>query len=106
MTNIINTSPATFQQDVLNNDGLVLVDFYAQWCGPCKALGPILNSLAEQNPNLKIVKVDADEAQDLMSQYGVRGIPTLLLFKSGQVIATKVGAEPLPQLTQFINQTD
>ncbi len=104
MTKVIHEKPNNFNEQVLNIDGEVLVDFYADWCSPCKALSPILYTLTQEKPKLSITKINADEAQSLMSEYGVRGFPTLRLFHKGQLVASKVGAAPLPELRKFVAQ--
>ena len=81
-----------FEAEVLKNKGTVLVDFFATWCGPCKMTGPIIDELAEEVKNVKFVKVDVDQNQELSSQYQVFSIPTFLIFKDGQVISQFVGA--------------
>ena len=103
MSNVKEISAVEFAEKVEAHSGFVLVDFFAEWCGPCKMIAPIVDEIAASFTELKVVKVDADKAQGLMSQFGIRGIPTLLLFKDGKVIATKVGALSLPQLRDFIN---
>ena len=101
---IVNTTDAQFEEDVLNADGLVLVDYLAPWCGPCKMIAPILDELAgEYEGKVKIVKVNVDDNPATAQKFGVRGIPTLSLFKSGQVAATKVGALAKSQLTAFLD---
>ena len=90
---ISHVSDSTFESDVLGADGPVLVDFWAEWCGPCKQIAPALEALAgELNGRLTIAKLNIDENPTTPSKYGVRGIPTLILFKGGQIAATKVGA--------------
>jgi thioredoxin 1 len=94
---------ASFEQDVLKSDKPVLVDFWAEWCGPCKQIAPSLEALAEElGERVQIVKLNIDENTKAPGQYGVRGIPTLILFKNGQVAATKVGAAPKSQLSQWL----
>lgn len=94
----------TFEDVVLKSDLPVLVDFWAEWCGPCKMIAPILNEIAQEYPGqLKVVKVNIDEAPKTPQQYGVRGIPTLMIFKDGEVVATRVGAMSKAELLSFIN---
>lgn len=82
-----------FEVEVLKNKGIVLVDFFATWCGPCKMTGPIIDQLAEEVKNVKFVKVDVDQNQELSSQYQIFSIPTFLIFKNGQVVGQFVGAQ-------------
>lgn len=97
-------SDSSFEADVLQADGLVLVDFWAEWCGPCKMIGPVLEELAgEMGDKVRIVKMNVDENPRVPSQYGIRSIPTLILFKNGQVVAQKVGALPKAQMAQWIH---
>lgn len=101
---IVHVSDATFEEEVLKAEGAVLVDFWAPWCGPCKMIAPVLDDIApEYAGKLKIVKVNVDDNQAVPGQYGVRGIPTLMIFKDGQNIATKVGALAKGQLVAFID---
>ncbi|MFO1391815.1 MAG: thioredoxin TrxA [Agitococcus sp.] len=101
---IVNTTDAQFEEEVLNADSLVLVDYWAPWCGPCKMIAPILDDLAgEYEGKVKIVKVNVDENPATAQKFGVKGIPTLSLFKGGQVVATKVGALAKSQLTAFLD---
>ena len=101
---IIHTSDDAFEQDVLQSQLPVLVDYWAEWCGPCKMIAPILDDISKENANrLKIAKLNIDDNQQTPPKYGIRGIPTLMLFKNGNVEATKVGALSKSQLTAFID---
>jgi thioredoxin 1 len=94
----------TFEPEVLQADKPVLVDYWAEWCGPCKMIAPILDDVARQyEGKLKIAKLNIDQNQATPDKYGIRGIPTLMLFKNGNVAATKVGALSKSQLTAFID---
>lgn len=96
-------SDASFQSDVIESGRPVLVDFWAEWCGPCKMIGPALEEISEELADkLDIVKINIDENPDAPTKYGVRGIPTMILFKGGQIAATKVGAAPKSQLKGWI----
>lgn len=102
--NIVHLSDDTFEQEVLKDDGPVLVDYWAEWCGPCKMIAPILDEIAEEyKGKIKVAKLNIDENPATPPKYGIRGIPTLMLFKSGNVEATKVGAVSKSQLTAFID---
>jgi thioredoxin 1 len=103
---ITHTSDAAFQKDVLESDTPVLLDFWAEWCGPCKSIAPALDELAEQyDGKVKIVKINIDQNQQTPRQYGVRGIPTLMVFKDGKVANTQIGAVNKGQLDQFIQKS-
>jgi thioredoxin 1 len=102
--NIIHLSDATFEEQVLQAQLPVLVDYWAEWCGPCKMIGPILEEIsAEYADRLTIAKLNIDDNQQTPPKYGIRGIPTLMLFKNGNVEATKVGALSKSQLMAFID---
>src|SRR3990167_7063013 len=101
---ITNVTDASFEQDVLKAEGAVLVDYWAEWCGPCKMIAPVLEEIAQTyQGKLKVCKLNIDENQDTPPKYGVRGIPTLMLFKDGNVEATKVGALSKSQLAAFLD---
>ena len=102
---IKHISDASFEADVLQADKPVLVDYWAEWCGPCKMLAPILDEVsASYKDKLQVTKMNVDENRDIPAKFGIRGIPTLMLFKDGQLAATKVGAMSKAQLTAFIDQ--
>jgi thioredoxin 1 len=100
---IVHTTDATFSQDVLKSDKPVLLDFWAEWCGPCKMIAPILDEIAaEYHERIKIAKLNIDENPQTPPKFGIRGIPTLILFKNGSVEAQKVGAVSKSQLSAFL----
>ena len=102
---IVHVTDATFDEEVLNSERPVLVDFWAEWCGPCKMIAPVLDEIAgEYAGKLKVAKVDVDANPDIPPKFGIRGIPTLIVFKGGNAEATKVGALSKSQLTEFIQE--
>ena len=82
---------ATFENEVIKAEGTALVDFYATWCGPCKIMSPVIDEIADENPSVKVCKVDVDEARDIAIQFGIMSIPTVMVFKNGEVTKTFVG---------------
>ena len=101
---ILHVSDASFEEDVLKASGPVLVDYWAEWCGPCKMIAPILDEVAEEyDGRLSVAKLNIDENEATPPKFGIRGIPTLMLFKDGSVVATKVGALAKSQLQSFID---
>ena len=102
---IKHVSDASFESDVLQSKHPVLVDYWAEWCGPCKMIAPVLDEVAgTYQGKLQVAKMNVDENRDIPAKFGIRGIPTLMLFKDGQLAATKVGAMSKAQLTAFIDQ--
>jgi thioredoxin 1 len=104
MSDIKYVSDSSFEQDVLKSDTPVLVDYWAEWCGPCRMIAPILDEVSkEYGGKIAVAKLNVDENQSTPAKYGIRGIPTLMLFKNGAVVGTKVGALSKSQLTAFID---
>jgi thioredoxin 1 len=101
---IVHVTDDSFEQEVLQSANPVLVDYWADWCGPCKMIAPVLDEIAEEyEGKIRIAKLNIDQNPDTPPRYGIRGIPTLMLFKQGEVEATKVGAVSKSQLTAFID---
>jgi thioredoxin 1 len=101
---IVHISDDTFEEQVLKSDRPVLIDYWAEWCGPCKMIAPVLDEIAEEYADrVTVAKLNIDENPETPPKYGIRGIPTLMLFKDGNVEATKVGAVSKSQLTAFID---
>ncbi|MBD83650.1 MAG: thiol reductase thioredoxin [Acidiferrobacteraceae bacterium] len=102
--NIIHVSDDSFEQEVLQSEMPVLIDYWAEWCGPCKMIAPVLDEVAgEYADKIRVAKLNIDENPATPPKYGIRGIPTLMLFKNGEVEATKVGAVSKAQLTAFLD---
>ena len=105
MANTFDVTDETFEAEVLKATTPVLVDFWAEWCGPCKAIAPLIDNIATQyDGKLKVAKVNVDNGGDTAAQYGVRGIPTLILFKDGELLATMIGATTKEKIEEFLQQ--
>ena len=103
---IVHISDESFEEEVLQSERPVLIDYWAEWCGPCKMIAPVLDEIAtEYSDRLKVVKLNIDDNPKTPPKYGIRGIPTLMVFKNGQVEATKVGAVSKAQLTAFLDDS-
>jgi len=101
MSNVIHANATEFQ-DIISNNEVVFVDFFATWCGPCKMLAPSIDKLAEEHPEVKVIKVDVDQENALAMQFGVQSIPTLITFKNGQPVAKQLGFIPYEALENMI----
>ena len=99
---VIDVKTADFETEVLKSDKTVLVDFWAVWCGPCRMLSPVVDQVAEENPNIKVCKVNVNEEQQLAIKYGVMSIPTLLVFKGGELVNQSVGVIPKEEVLNLI----
>jgi thioredoxin 1 len=97
-----SVTEATFQDEVLASETPVIVDFWAEWCGPCHAVAPVLDRIVEEHEGVKLVKVNIDEEQGLAARYGVASIPTMILFKAGEPSAAAIGAQPKPMLEKAL----
>ena len=102
---IINVSSSNFDEQVVKNETPVLVDFWAEWCGPCKSIAPVLEAIANDREDVVIAKVNIDESQDLAVKFAIRSIPSLLIFKYGKVVGQKVGACSKSQIEEFITSS-
>lgn len=95
---VLHITKDNFEEEVLNSEGTVLVDFWATWCGPCKMLAPILDEVAAERPDVKVCKIDVDEQPELASRYGIMSIPTLMVVKEGSIVSQSTGARPKAQI--------
>jgi len=104
MSEVLPITDSEFDSEVVRNEGIVIVDFYADWCGPCKQMAPLLDELASKDLGVIIRKLDVDNNPSSAEKYGIRGIPTLLFFKEGKVITSKVGLQSLDTLIEIIKE--
>lgn len=100
---VVTITQQNFEQEVLKSDKPVLIDFWAEWCGPCRMVSPIVDEIGVETPGVKVGKVNVDEQQALAMQYGVRSIPTLIVFKDGKIAKTAVGARPKAAILQMLD---
>ena len=98
----ISVNKSNFNQEVLNSDKPVLMDFWAPWCGPCRMVVPLVEEIAEERPDIKVVKINVDEEQELAMRFGVMSIPTLVVMKNGQVVNQAIGARPKAQILAML----
>ena len=104
MSNVLHVTDANFEAEVEKHDGLAIVDFWATWCGPCRMIAPALEEIAEQlGDKVKIVKLNVDENPNVAAKYGIMSIPTLMMFKNGEIASRQVGAAPKQKLAQWIS---
>lgn len=101
---VAEISAEQFTQEVAQAEGKILIDFYAPWCAPCKMIAPVVEQIAQEHSDIKVLKINADNSQALMAKFGIRGIPTLLLMNNGERVATQVGAVSVSQVKNFISQ--
>ncbi|MCJ8295079.1 MAG: thioredoxin [Colwellia sp.] len=101
---VTEISAEQFTQEVVQAEGKVLIDFYAPWCAPCKMLAPVVEQIAQEHADIRVIKINADNSQALMAKFGIRGIPTLLLMNNGELVATQVGAASVSQVKQFVQK--
>ena len=99
---VVTVTAGNFDQEVLQSTETVLVDFWASWCGPCKMLSPVVDQIADENPDIKVGKINVDDEMELAGEYGVASIPTLLIFKNGEVAAQSIGFKPMPALKAWV----
>lgn len=99
---IIKLNKTNFKQEIMNRKGVALVDFYADWCGPCKMVSPIINEIAEERSDILVGKVDVDQSPELAAEFGVMSIPTLIIFKDGEVISETVGYRPKQEILSML----
>lgn len=99
---VINVTTTNFQKEVMESEKIVLLDFWAPWCGPCRMLGPIVESIAEEYPDVKVCKVNVDEEGDLAQQFGVMSIPAVFVLENGKIINQSVGVKPKQQLLEML----
>jgi thioredoxin 1 len=104
LINVEEVLAENFSQQVEQAKGKVLIDFYALWCAPCKMIGPVVEQIAQEHQDIKVIKINADNSQELMTKLGIRGIPTLLLMNNGERVATQVGATSVSQVKKFVQQ--